>query len=519
MNRLLRADSVRAEAPAPPQIRHESYDERMRRWEAAQTTRLNNGHWSWVTGLPINAELASKQTNLRDRSEYEIANNPLVEGMINTYTLSCIGPHGPTLRIMTKDRDYNAQRQAIWNSWQKNAASNQQLGLVDIMRQWVRALFGCGEYVDQIISISDVPGPVKMRLLPIHAHRLLTPPEFLGDHEVALGVRRDLKNRRPVAYYISQPYIFGAFEVYTGEFLEIPFRDLLHGFLMLEEDQVRGVPWLASCLDPIAELRDYKASTLDAARAAADWGVYLYTQHPEAQFFPNNEVQNFERRQTRHVPPGWQPFQVQAQQPPPQWEMFYDSLVREIGRPVNMPLMMMLLDSSGHNYSSARFDGQLFWQGIGYTQGFFGRSLDRLESEVALEAEMAGALPPPPAGVVARRWLWNKPPHVDPTKEELADRTAMENGHLSFTELCAKHNKDPEHVIAERTADNERLAEAGLPTIPGIPEQVGRAEAEDDGWNNDAKPTRANQRRPSPAARQPINRVNGHGPTIAPSKS
>ena len=282
----------------------------------------------------------------------------------------------------------------------------------DIMRLWIRSLFGAGEYIDQFITLDDVEGPVKMRLLPIEPHRLLTPPEFLGDHSVALGVRRDLKNRRPLCYYISEPYIMGAFEVYTGEFLEVPFRDLLHGFVMMEEDQIRGVPWLAPCLDDCGDLRDYEDSTLDAARAAADWGVYIYSNNPDIPGLNMNANQTppdmpFQRQQERYLPPGWKPEQVSPQQPPSNWDMFYTSRVQRIGRCVNMPLMMMLLDSSKHNYSSARFDGQLFWRGIGYMQGaILGRSLNRVENEVSREAEFAWAagirsgIKPLPGGVV-----------------------------------------------------------------------------------------------------------------------
>src|SRR6185369_2074416 len=53
-----------------------------RRWESAKTTRLNHAHWARVTGQPINAELSAWANNIRHRSEYEVANNSLVEGMI-----------------------------------------------------------------------------------------------------------------------------------------------------------------------------------------------------------------------------------------------------------------------------------------------------------------------------------------------------------------------------------------------------------------------------------------------------
>jgi lambda family phage portal protein len=438
--------------------------ESLRRWESARMTRLNQAHWTPVSGQPINAELAAWLNNLRQRTEFEIANNSLVEGMIQTYQLCVVGSEGPRLSVLSQDREYAAKRRELWAEWSQTAGSNQQLSLVEILDQWIRALFGGGEFFDQLVSVSDVEGPLKTRLLPIHTHRLMTPPEMLGDPAVALGVRRDLTHRRPLSYYISQPFIFGAYEVYTGEFLEIPYADALHGFRMVEEDQVRGFPWLASCLDPIAEIRDFKTETLDAARAAADQAVVLWTQSPDIPALQTNETTDIERRTIKTMPPGWQPTMVNPAHPGPQYEAFYESLAREIGGPICMPLMMLLLDSSGHNYSSARFDGQLFWRGVAKTQGWLGRLLLRVEAILALEAELAGELPPPPNDLV-RRLIWPLAPHVDPTKEATAEHMYLENGTMTYSEACAARGKSVEEVIAERQRDDELLANADLPTV------------------------------------------------------
>jgi lambda family phage portal protein len=439
-------------------------DESLRRWDAAKTTRLNKGHWTPVNGQPINAELSAWHSTLRQRSEFEVANNALVEGMIQTYQLCVVGSEGPRLSILTEDREYAAARRALWSEWSQSAGSNQQLSLVEILDQWIRSLFAGGEFFNQLVTVPDAPGPLKTRLLPIHTHRLATPPQMMGDASIALGVKRDLKNRRPVSYFVSEPSVFGAYELYNGLYLEIPYEDALHGFKLIEEDQVRGVPWLASCLDAVAELRDFKIETLDAARAAADFAVLLSTQHNDAPYIQTNETTDIERRTIRNLPPGWQASMVAPQHPGPQYDTFYESLAREIGGPICMPLMMLLLDSSSHNYSSARFDGQMYWRGVAKTQGWLARLLLRVESILALEAELAGVLPPPPSDLV-RRMIWPLAPHVDPTKEATAERMYLENGTLTYSEACAARGKSVEEVIAERQNDNEKLEAAGLPLV------------------------------------------------------
>lgn len=470
-------------------------DTAQRRWEAAKSNRLNHAHWANVDGQPINASLAWDSADLRNRCEYEVCNNALALGMAWTYDLCVVGSQGPELQVMTEDEKYQQAREKVWSDWFAGPCTNPQISGVDLLDSWIHRLFGCGEFTTQIVSDGQAEGPVQLRLLQLHPHRLLTPPHYLGDPAVALGVRRDVKWDRPLTYYVSQPWIFGPYEVYTGEFAEIPFRDFLHGFVRLEEYQVRGVPWLATCLDTLADLRDFKFETLDAARSAADWAVYLSTQHPDAPYLQVNEITAVERRTIRHAPPGWQPNMVAPAHPGPEFVPFYESLAREVGRPVCMPLMMLLLDSSKHNYSSARFDAQLYWRHVGKTQGWVGRQLFRLEAMVAREAELAGALPPPPKDL-KRSWVWPYAPTIDPTKEIAAEQQELQVGTADLFEICARHNRRLPDVVAKRKRANEMLKTAGLPEIPGIqakpaPGEPGvfGGEKEDTEGKDDGKPT------------------------------
>ena len=268
-------------APAPPPAMTASQAMRGRfgRWDSKTTDRMNSAHWNKASGLPINAELAYASNWLRAQSEYEISSNPVMEGLVNSHITDVVGPEGPSYRVTSSDPEYNKKREKVWRDWARHAGANRQLSLVEILANCVRALWKAGEYGIQMINDPDAEGPIKMRLLPVHMHRLLTPPEMLGDPDVALGVRRD-KNRNPTSYYISEPYIFGPFEIYTGEFYEVRFEDFIHGYELTEEDQVRGVPWLATSLDTVAQIRDWDKSMLDAAETVSKTGVVWSLKKP-----------------------------------------------------------------------------------------------------------------------------------------------------------------------------------------------------------------------------------------------
>jgi capsid protein len=462
---------INAPAPPPPAMTaSQAMRGRVGRWDSKNTDRMNSAHWAKTTGLPINAELAYASNWLRAQAEYEISSNPVMEGLVNSHITDVVGPEGPNYRVTSSDPLYNKKREKIWREWAKHAGANRQLSLVEILASWVRSLWKAGEFGTQMINDTKADGPIKIRLLPVHMHRLLTPPEMLGDPEVALGVRRD-ENRNPVGYYVSEPYIFGPFEIYTGEFYFVKYEDFIHGYELTEEDQVRGVPWLASCLDTVAQLRDWDKSMLDAAEVLSKTGV-LWSLKNSTEPIPVNPGTSapMERGQHTFGPMGWEPEQLTPTQPSQDQQSFRSEKKSEIGRGRCIPSILINLDSSKSSYSSCRFDNQPYWRSVAAIQGWLGRiGLDRIEATVMREAELANELEEAPDDA-AHHWGWIKPPHVDPTKEATAERTYLQNGTLPYTDAVLSHGHDPDAVLEIRKRDAQRLEQAGLPAIPGIPD-------------------------------------------------
>lgn len=436
----------------------------LRRWEAARTDRLNQAHWSRAHGQPINQDLAHDLPTLRARCAYEMANNPFLEGMVNTYATDLVGAHGPRLQVHSSNPEYNQRLEAIWKTWFANPDINGQLSGADVLRLWVRSLFPKGEFLTQIVTDPTAKGPVQMRLHCLDADLLETPPTLAGDVHVALGVRRT-KSGKPTQYYVRDDEPMGAFRIVTAKHTPLPADLVLHGFVTIDPGQARGVPWLAVMLQVVADLRDYDTEVLAAARVAANQALWFYTDHPDAPYMHVNESTDIERGTASTAPPGWKPFALSPTQPAVNYVAYRTERLRELGRPINMPLMMVRLGSEQHNYSSARFDGQIYQRGIACAQaGLLERPLNRCVDEVAREAVLARALPPRPADVYYV-WLHNKPPHVDPAKEATAERTYLENGTLTLEEALAIQGKDfTEHVEALRRI-NEALVTVGVQLV------------------------------------------------------
>jgi len=131
---------------------------------------------------------------------------------------------------------------------------------------------------------------------------------------------------------------------------------------------------------------------------------------------------------------------------------------------------MVRLDSSNHNYSSARFDGQLYSRGVAATQRWLVRiALDRLVKLVLREAALAEMYDVPEE--MELRWTWEAMPHVDPSKEASAAEMGLANNITTLADVCATGGKDWEQVLKQRAREKQMIDELGLaPEPPVAPE-------------------------------------------------
>ncbi|MFZ5831447.1 MAG: phage portal protein, partial [Planctomycetota bacterium] len=462
------------EARRDPQIEILSLGrpQHIRGWEAAKTHRLNREAWREADGAPLNEDIDEDLETVRNRAAYEAKNNGMVEGVIWSCQRGVVGANGPILRVLSESEEYNRAAERIWRQWAKQPTPRPGVSLASVLRLWVRRLWDCGEFFAQKIT---GPGPISLRLKGIHPRRVASPFDQAGREDVVLGVRVD-RNVVPQQYFVAdQRLLLGGAPT---RYEPVPADLMIHGFLLEEEDQLRGVPWFASCLGAINDVRSFDNEVLEAARNAAKASIFLYTQSTDAGFFPMSGTTTLRSGTINTAPPGYQVAQLTPTQPGAQYHQYRPERHREIGRVRGMSLMEIRQDASGHNYSSARFDGQSDALSYRVIQAWLaGEHLDPLVDEVLREAELARLTPRRPDDVVYQ-WIWPGRPHVDPTKERTADRMALEDGTMSYTQLLADHGHDPDRVIEQRRLDNERLVAAGLAPIRTIWETGGGNTAE-----------------------------------------
>lgn len=164
-------------------------------------------------------------------------------------------------------------------------------------------------------------------------------------------------------------------------------------------------------------------------------------------------------------PPGYQPAMLSPVQPSGQYKPMRHERLREWGRPIGMPLMMILLSSEGNSFSGANHDGQIYIRGVQGTQAWMATgTLAPQCRQIATEITIRTRVRRPRR--VEYAWTWPVPPHPDPRKNYEALRMQLEDGAIALDEVCAALGRDFETVQSARDYVNEVLDELDLPRPP-----------------------------------------------------
>lgn len=424
-------------------------------------------HWGKATGQSINSVLSQHLTKIINRAVYESRANPIVDGTINSHANDVIGSKGPAIQFQTDSDKFNSKAERLCNEVFAEIDGSGEMALPEFLKLGVRSLWTTGAMLSQYVVDDQASTIVKHRLHSIPVQNLYS--GRFNTTDTMLGITRN-KLGRPMKYHVLESGLEVTSYGYKINPKEVPASDIQHVFYKHESQQWRGYPFLASALQALAELDEYDTAVLDAAKIAAMMAVLFYNIKEDVESEENPK--NFEilRQSGVKVPSGWQPYALNANQPTSTHGAFKEDKIRDIGRPVGMPLMSIQRDASKHNYSSARFDGQGYARANESIQCFLARnSLNPFVELVLIEGMLRGELPyrEPRSLMNSWAWIWTQPPHVDPIKEAMGQRIQLENKTLSPQRACLANNVDFETIVREWKKANEILKANGLPEFLG----------------------------------------------------
>lgn len=440
-------------AAAPAKVVEAQYD-------AAQTTNNNRRHWRWADGLSAKSSNTPwVRETIRNRARYEAANNPIIDGILNTLSNDMIG-HGPTLQLNSPFEEFNKATKLAWERWAK------AVRLWSKFRVARRAKAVDGEAFMLLVYDPTVPGPVKWNVRLIESDRVSTPNMTWEDPRRTDGIVYD-EFGNPEEYHILRAHP-GDLGVRPGlwEYDPILSQFVLHWFSIKRPGQLRGVSELAAQLGTVAELRRYAKATLKKRENQAEIHGFikqpgLTTAADESPIDPWTEF-DAEIGMWMSLPEGAEPIPHETTETSDPYTGFKREYVSDIARPWGMSYNVAACNSGDSNFSSSKLDQRLYGRHMEIEQEEATSTiLERLFAFWFAIAKSAKVSPIPDDSHFdwEQSWAWPSLDDPDPAKTATADASDAATGIVSVRSIQMRRKLDPD-------LEEQRLADQFGMTVP-----------------------------------------------------
>ena len=316
-------------------IRAASYD-------SARTTTQNEKHWN--IGKQFSDPPPLQREVLRNRCRYEVANNALLYGMVETYARDCVGS-GPSVQFAPfgQERDNLARAFELFMSNMAFDALLKTIVKTYLIDGEVFLISTTEEPFYRIVETERIKDPIGATS-PYFNQRLNAagiPLEFAGD-AVIEGIQ--YRNGVAVAYCVDGLDWFEA-EVVT------------HWYRQDFANQRRGVPRPAPSLETFGQLRRVDRSVTSAYETVAKVALVLEAKMlaPSQAANPFDIVDLVEGSAIT-LPDGYSLGQVKAEHPTTSHRDFATYLIGNAARCFPMPLNKAIGTSQDSNFASGSLD-------------------------------------------------------------------------------------------------------------------------------------------------------------------
>jgi len=433
------------------------------RYDAAQTTPLNQRHWAQADWLSADAALhPGIRRTLRIRARYEAANNSYLSGMLSTLATDLVGT-GPRLQLQIPDVDPEDQRvrdiEHSVHEWGRAIDLAAKLRIMRVARAVDGEAFGLK------ITNPALDG-VQLDMKLVEADQVANPTWILELGAID-GLRLDTAGNVAEWHILRHHPGSLTWSSNLGDW--VPANRVLHWANRTRPGQHRGLGEIVPALELFAMLRRYTLATVTAAETSADFAALIHTNVPStdgASALPEWDTMPIVRGMAMSLPEGWDATQMRPEHPTTTFDMFERRLLNQIARCLNLPYIVAALDSSSANYSSMRGDYLVYRKTVGTQREDLERNvLDPLLADWLDEAALIrGMLPDglPPVASWNWRWIWQGWEHVDPVKEADAQSIRLGNNTTTLADECASVGRDWREVLRQRAAEKALMQSLGI---------------------------------------------------------
>lgn len=329
----------------------------------------------------------------------------------------------------------------------------------------------------QLISTTTIQNPSDDKLDKYG--RLITGP-YQGLRCIEGVILND--QGRPVAYYVEQEETGKEEDAELSEYITARDMTLLHEPSWV--DQVRGVPGFAHAILDLKDLRTVQGYEKMASAIASSIGLLEYNETGMADMSDPTvalggganlqadvATKEFFGGMVRHFKAGTgaKLETFKNDRPGDAWQSFMDRLLRNAMAGINWPFELAW-DMSSLGGANTRFIISTAMRSVEDRQDLLRPFARRAVGYAIAKAVKLGRLP---ADQDWWKWSFTMPPRLtaDFGRDSNAQREDYLNGIINLTDICAERGVDLKQHIAQRTAENSALEDAGLP-VPGVRGQL-----------------------------------------------
>ena len=375
----------------------------------------------------------------------------------------------------TGDRDMNevAKRYITRRMEARFADAAGERDLPEIAAASLRAVWNDGDILHAMRKDGS--------LATFEADQVVTPSGYSSEagRRIVMGVELD-DNNRHLGYRVKVRKTSNDTGMVRrdGGSERIPKRFALFSAYRKRFGQTRGVPFLAAALG----IFDRTSNYLDYEQLAAEGNAMLgfkIKKEPsgvDLDGVEDNEyassdtfekIQKMEPFEVFDLAPGEDVDMIGSQRPGSNFEPYIITCCRIIGVAVGFPLELMLLDFSRTNYSSARAslgEGRRMFR---MWQRFSGRTLCEPWYRWQIARGIATGELPADGRLFGVRCQWPAWEYIDPYKEAMGNKVALENRTKSISECIRERGGEPSEVFAEIAEDKKTLETLGVAPASG----------------------------------------------------
>ena len=451
------------------------YLDEQRNYDAGGYDRLNAG-WVAYNQSAEQTDRYSRDT-IRARARDLERNSDMANSIIGAYRRNVVG-HGWTLRARTSSETLNKKIQEAWAEWckRKNCDVTETQSFNQMLRMAERRKKVDGGILFKKCYTGGGLLPFKLQAREVDELDTGRVAPHNPKCRVIGGIELNTYNK-PVGYWIRQYNVDGFGQI---DPVYVPAKDIIYFFTKDRPSQVREMSDLAPTITRVRDANEFMTAVSVKERIAACLAVFVKKIIPTTGNFARgvgvSDGRPREDYDGKRISPGMikelnAGDEIQVVNPTGQATdaaSYIKLQQRLIGAGQGLSYEATSRDMSQSNYSSARQgiieDGQTYIEDIELLQEVV---MDEVYETFIISGVLSGLFNIPgfwedKQKYFKHEWVAAPKKWIDPSKEAMATKIALQTGQKTYQQIAAENGKDWKEQIDETVAVLEYAREKGL---------------------------------------------------------